>query len=169
MARTRVRRSGRAPDYSWVGLERFAAFTQGSVQAFAGSSNLGTTLAGTIMRVRGHVGVGMDVGAADDAGVVGVGLIVGTDAAVAVGSTAFPSPLDQFEADWMWHGLFAFRSISATQGVDVGGQYLQREIDSKAMRKFKSNENLVVMVDGSLQAGTPTFDIIGSLRILIAS
>ncbi len=168
MARARSR-SGRRPDYQWVGLLAFQSLALSSSKSFMGSSNLGVAITGTIARVRGDCSVMMDVNAADDAGVVGVGLILGTDAAVAVGTTAFPSPTADLDADWLWHGFFALRSLTSTQEANVGGQYAPREIDSKAMRKFKPNENLVAVGGVTIQAGTPTFDILGAFRVLIQS
>ncbi len=162
---------GRRADYQWLGFATaFAANTLSGTQAFAGSLGVGGTVgSGTIVRVRGHVAVAMDVGAADDSGVVGIGLILGSADAVSVGSTAFPSPLDDTAANWLWHGLFALRSLTATQEANAGGQYVDREIDSKAMRKFKANQSLVVMADAAQLSGSPTFDVIGSIRVLMAS
>ncbi len=169
MARTRSR-GGRRPDYQWVGLTVFTKITMSSAAAFfAGSSNLGGAITGTIARVRGDCLAVLDVGAADDSAVAAVGLIVGTDAAVSVGSNAFPSPVSDLDAEWLWHSFFALRTVTATQTSDLGGQARVKEIDSKAMRKFKPNENLVAVAATTIQSGTPTVDIIGAFRVLIQS
>ena len=169
MARAR-RGGGRRPDYQWVGLPVFAAVTLSSTAAnFLGSSNLGVSITGTIARIRGDVSVYMDVGAADDSAVFGVGLIVGNDDAVSVGSTAFPSPVSDLDADWIWHSFLSMRSLTATQGADFGGQARHREIDSKAMRRFKPNENLVAVGAVTIQSGSPTVDVMGAFRVLLMS
>jgi len=110
----------------------------------------------------------MDVGAADSAGVVGVGIIVGSTDALGVGATAFPSPIDDMDAEWLWHGLFAMRAVAGTQTDTDGGQYRSREIDSKAMRRFKQNEQPVIMVDSSILSSSPTFDVVIGVRMLVA-
>ena len=170
MARARGARSGRRVDYQWGGLVVFQTLSKAATtSSFMGSFNLGGAISGTIMRVRGDCIVNMDVGAADDSGVFAVGLIVGTDAAVAVGNTAFPSPVADLDADWLWHGFFALRALSSTQVDNEGGQFSHREIDSKAMRKFKPNENLVAVGAVTVQSGSPTFDCTGAFRALLGS
>ncbi len=169
MARTRSR-SGRGPDYQWTGLLVFQALTNVSANSvFMGSNNLGGAIAGTIMRVRGDVLLNMDVAAADNSMVAAVGLIVGNDDAVAVGSTAFPSPVADLDADWLWHSFFTLRSITGTQSDTFGGQVRAKEIDSKAMRRFKPNENLVAVGAVTQQNGSPSVDITGAFRVLLAS
>ncbi len=164
MARTF--RRGRSPNYSWVGLLRFGAVTVASTQQFLGSATL-LAHAATIVRVRGDALVMMDVGAADEGLTVGMGLIVGSDDQVAIGSTAFPSPSDDLDADWLWHSFFSLRSITGSQSDADGGQVARAVIDSKAMRKVKANDNLVAMADSSIAAGSPTFDASGAFRILL--
>ena len=168
MARTRSR-GGRRPDYQWAGINVFAANDVSNVHKFAGSSNLGVNIAGTLMRVRGDIQVLLDVGAADDSMSCAAGLIVANDDAVAIGPTAFPSPSDDLDADWVWHGFFSMRSLSATQGTTEGAQVRSREIDTKAMRRFKPIDNLAMIVDGVVQSGSPTADFIGAFRVLLAS
>ena len=163
----RPRSSGRRTDYAWQG-------TTGAISAFAATQAIGpgsvaSNASATVMRVRGHINVGMDVGAADNKGVVAVGLIIGTDDAVAVGATAFPSPADDIDADWFWHGWFSLQSITGTQTDAEGGQFQAREIDSKAMRRIRQNEQVVLMADASIEAGSPTFDLVYGLRVLFGS
>ncbi len=160
-------RGGRRADYTWAGINSFSGLTFGGTQLFLGSALL-SGQAGTIVRVRGHVQTYLDVGAADDAIVVAFGLILGTEEQVAIGSTAFPSPADDLDAEWLYHAFFAMKSLTSTQEANRGGQALEREIDSKAMRKFKPTQSLVAMADGVIQAGSPTADIHGAYRVLIA-
>jgi len=139
-----------------------------ATQVFLGSVGL-FSLAGTIMRVRGAVTVQLDPGAADDRMVVGVGLILASDDAIAIGATAIPSPMKDMDAEWLWHGLFPLKSLTGTQTDAEGGQCILREIDSKAMRKFKPNQQLAVMTDGIIGAGSPTGDVTGAVRVLIGT
>ena len=157
-------RTGRKTDYSWSGI-------CGIANTIAAANTLGSGLitfseSGTIYRLRGHVSVSLDVAAADNRQCVAVGLIVGTDVAVVAGATAFPSPLSDPDAEWIWHGFFNLVSITGTQSDSGGGQFQEREIDSKAMRKVKTNSNVVLLADGEQQGGTPTADVGYGFRLL---
>ena len=169
MAR-RQARGGRRPDYQWTGLAVFVASTLSSTAAnFMGSSGLGGNISGTIARVRGDLSVYLDVGAADESAVAAMGLIVGNDDQVVTGSAAFPSPVIDLEADWLYHTFLSLKSITGTQSDVLGGQVARREIDSKAMRRIKPNDNLVCVGAVTIQSGAPTVDFMGAIRVLIQS
>ena len=110
----------------------------------------------------------MDVGAAFDAIAVGFGIMIATDAQVTAGATAFPSPSTVLDNSWLWHGFAFLRSESGVQADadQVGGQFVRLSIDSKAMRKVKSNDNVVLVSDGIVLGGSPTYDFIAAARIL---
>ena len=158
---------GRRADYQWSGNTGFQTTISGT--QLLGSGAVAINTPGTIVRVRGHCAAALDVGAADNAMIIGAGLIVVDDDAVAAGAASIPSPIDDLDADWLWHGFFALNSISGTQGDANGGQHSQREIDSKAMRRVKQNSNIVMMIDGDVLAGSPTGDFFYGFRALLSS
>ena len=164
MARAR-RSGGRRADYTWI-LGTGHVNGLSTTQAF---DSMTTVLrSSTLVRTRGEIHVGMDPGAIDDTMVVGVGLIVATDQAIAAGAASLPSPIDDGDADWLWHGLFGLHAATIVSGDDWIGQSSRREIDSKAMRKVKQNDNLVVVYDSSVLAGSPTADVVIGARFLLA-
>ena len=169
MARARGFSRGRRADYRWsTDLAVFAAVGASSSTAFLGSAGL-FSLAGTIMRVRGAIVVMMDPSAADVAMTAAVGMILASDDAITAGAASLPSPSDDLDAEWLWHGFFPLRSITGVQSDIVGGQVIQREIDSKAMRKFKGNQQLAIVADSVISSGASTFDVQGGVRVLIAT
>ena len=163
MARSR----GRRTDYQWSGSSG-SAVGVGATQALA-SGGVTINAPGTIVRIRGHVSVQMDVGAADDSIACAVGIIVVNDDALAIGATAIPSPSDDLDADWIWHGWFALRAMQTSNEGLAGGAAASREIDSKAMRRVKQNDNLAVMFDNNVLTGSPTADLTYGIRALLAS
>ncbi len=169
MANRGARRSGRPPDYTWQGPSTgLVASTVGATQALLGTL-VSFAATGTVIRLRGHINVGMDVAAADNAMVMAVGIIVATDDAIAAGAASLPSPFDDADSEWLWHGYFALKSITGTQSDTIGGQFVQREIDSKAMRRVKPGYSLAVIADGSVLLGSPTADVVMAARVLFAS
>ena len=161
-----ARQSGRRADYNWTGHAGFSVgFT--TTQVIATGSIL-FIAAGTVVRIRGHASVGMDVGAADNAGAVALGLIIVKNNALVAGATAVPSPVNEIDAEWLWHGWFSLNSITGTQSDDEGGQRVLREIDTKAMRKFKADDALIMVADGFTLAGSPSYDMVYGIRVLAA-
>ncbi len=164
MARS-TRGSGRRTDYAWNGVA-------GAITAVAAAKqrlNLMTfNQSGTLMRIRGNVSVLMDVGAASDILVVGLGIIIGTDVQVTAGSGSFPSPLSRLDADWIWHAFAPLLSETGTQSDD-GSLLWQQEIDSKAMRKVRQNDNLVLVAESAQLVGTSQADVAIGVRALQGS
>ncbi len=157
-------RSGRKTDFTWlVGTASGASI--GS--AGAALQLIVFNTASTITRSRGNILTMMDVGAANDGAIVGYGLIVGTDAQVAVGVTAFPSPLTVGEGDFLWHQIVPLRSETGTQSDDLSSHVARSEIDSKAMRRVRQNDQLVLVMDVVLTAGSPTVDFVMGARVLV--
>jgi hypothetical protein len=77
-----------------------------------------------------------------------------------------PSPLTTPEADWMWHNFVHLSSVTGTQSDD-GSQIARIEIDSKAMRRVKANDQLIFVCDANLVSGTPTYDFLLGTRVLV--
>ncbi len=131
-----------------------------------GTSTLSAS-AGTLVRSRGEIVLSIDGPADGDKHVVGVGLMVASDAQVAGGIAGFPSPIGATDADWFWHSFVPLQSQSATQDQALGDQVARVIIDSKAMRKVKQNDNLVIVFDGDQQSGTPVTDATFGVRFLV--
>ena len=162
----RGRQQGRRPDYTWIGTTFFEnALAIANVIFPVASYNT----AGTIVRVRGSWVAGLDGPAANDKLVIGLGLMVADDDQVTAGATAFPSPIEDTDADWLWYSYIALIAQTVTQDESYGGQVDRGIIDSKAMRRVKQNSQLVMVMDGIRQGGTPTADVSGGVRSLLST
>jgi len=112
----------------------------------------------------------LDAGASDERAIVAFGLIIGNDDQVAVGATAFPSPADDLDAPWLWHGFMTVSSVAESGTVPSSALYDRLVIDSKAMRKVKSNQQIVLTgAVGASVDQTGTWDLLFGIRVLIAS
>ena len=160
----RGRRTGRKTDYSWQGASGVLT-TIGTANQFLVLAIFGAPF--TVMRTRGNVVLTMDTGAAGDAMAVGLGIIILKDSVVTAGAASMPGPSNVLDAEWVWHQWVPLLSQTGTQSDDVGGQVARVEIDSKAMRKVKSNEQIVFVADAIIHAGTPTVDLVVGGRILV--
>ena len=156
---------GSNPEYSWRGN---SFIFQGQTGATGISSIFSAGESITIRRVRGTWLTMLDVGAGGDAGSIGMGLMVASDTQVTAGATAFPSPADFFEADWLWHSFSMLRSETGTQSDDMSSHIDRGVIDSKAMRKMRLNDQLVFVFEMNILGGTPTLDIMAGVRCLVS-
>ncbi len=166
----RGRSGGRRADYEWTGTSgRVDAIDIGtgtaafvSVATFNGPA--------TMMRCRGEVFFQLDPAAADERAQIAVGLIVATDAAVAAGIAALPQPIAVPEAEWSWYGYATISSLAETAVVAGSNLWARLEVDSKAMRKVKANEQLVMVCEvGTVLDQGGSFDFIAGIRTLVAS
>ena len=93
-------RTARSRDYAWIGASAgFASIAE--VNAM--SSIIVFNAAGTLVRVRGNLLCSIDGPADNDKKVVGAGLMIVSDQQVSTGATAISSPIDDMDADWLWH------------------------------------------------------------------
>jgi len=165
MARSRV---GRRVDYNWGNtMARINVSVQSAGTATIGQTALLFAQAQTIMRVRGAVVLGIGAAAAaTDAMIICLGLIVVSENAFGAGAASVPSPFEDIGDDWLWHGVFPLRAFSASPtGIQLVGS-MQREIDSKAMRRVKEGDVLTFVADGiDLDAGA-TYSLSAGIRIL---
>ena len=163
------RRSGRGPDYDWFGQTVSAALASGGV---AIGACIAFTTQNTIMRVRGNYLVSMDGPVDNDRAIVGLGLIIVSDEALAAGVASVPTPGTDADAPWLWH---QFVPLQAQAGTSVGASLnamsvvARGEIDSRAMRRVKQNESIVMSMETTSLAGTPAVDIALGYRILTAA
>ena len=128
----------------------------------------------TIVRTRGEVTVEIDAGLATDVAVVGLGIgIMPADAVPAVvgAATSLPGPITRASWDgWFWHSFTQVRAHgSAGDAVSgFGTQVRSVRIDSKAMRKVDTDEEIVVMAELAEVTGAPDAKVVVSgLRLLL--
>ncbi len=121
----------------------------------------------TLIRIRGEVIINVTARtAAQDACVLGMGIIPQGQAAITVGVTAMPKPITQIGSPWIWHQMVSMRSnVAPVNGTDLLGN-ARIPIDNKSMRKFDLNQGLQLVVENSAITGTITLTILFSLRVL---
>ncbi len=132
------------------------------------SSSFSSGIAGTLLRVIGeYVIVPTAAPAAADAVVVSVAMgIISTDA-LTIGATAFPDPLSDPGYPWMYWMSHAFHFGTTELDPSQAGGSVRRFVDSRAMRKIKPSESLILSVQYKDIAGTPPMTFIaGDFRVL---
>jgi len=87
---------------------------------------------------------------------VGLGLAVASDAAVAIGVTAVPTPFTDLDSDlWFVHEILTSRFVDTGTAVEVAPNPIFKEIDGKAMRKVEDGSNVIIsMENSSVAAGS---------------
>ncbi len=164
MARV-ARRSGRRTDYTWTNFGDIALGQDLGVVAQLGPSKFLFNLTSTIVRLRGKVGVTLDTGGVDENAIILCGLFLAVDD-LNTAPEIFTGTAD--EASWIWQGALY---VSSGSEAAVNTNFLSDsiEIDSKAMRKVKSNRSLFFIHEAPAalvtdQAGT--YDISYYVHIL---
>ena len=155
MARTRR-------SYDWAGATfgaTIASVTQAIVLSFLDVEPV------TLMRTRGNILIKGTPDAVGDDAVVGLGVIVVSDNAAAVGGTSVPGPINDPDAPWVWHQYVPLDAGSAGLLGDDIGSIARVEVDSKAQRKIGINETAVMVIELSL-ADYASVRISGGLRFL---
>ena len=162
----RGRSSGRRADYEWAGTE-IALTGLATTTVFQAVATVG--VASTIMRIRGrlHMAITAILGVGRTTAVLG--LIIASDDAVGVGATALPDPLLDADAEWIWLGSMEVVGFSATLAEQGGAGLDHLEVDTKAMRKVKANEQIVLVVNPGQPTAGVTAAIDGFIRALAAS
>ena len=166
MARSR-QSGGRRPDYDWTGV--CGLYNNVDETNTLGSGTVVFNAAGTLVRIRGEIVVALDAPTDGDSKCVAMGLIIASDAAVAAGAASLPSPIGSIDAEWIWHQWCILNAETGTQTDQTGGQFARYVIDTKAMRKVKSNQQLVMLIDGQNNAGTPPAEGAYGIRALLAT
>ena len=157
----------------------------GSTDIGAGHTTVGTVIVSTfavvddpttLLRTLGEVTAGFadQTLTAGDKARVTIGLGIVSADAVAVGATAMPDPASEPEYDWLWWRpitLFSFGAPTAgSTEVFAGGEGFARiEVSSKAMRKMKPKQTLVLLSEYSDLSGTPAVDVQAGLRFLFGT
>ena len=139
-------------------------------KTISGVSAIGLQTAGglTLIRSRGMFNVHFDPTSTADTVHVGLGLMLITNDAFAIGSTAAPGPISDADYDWIWyHVLQMGPAWTATEsGNDLQQNTGYMEIDSKAMRKMKPNQTLCFAAEGLVINGGGTIDVTLTARHL---
>ena len=136
------------------------------------SGNLSFNVPATILRWRGYVSAVLDeTMQAGDRVVLTYGIAVLSADAIALGDTAVPDPATEPEYPWVWWKEFTLEAYVAAGHIGGWGPNAQRyDIDSKAMRKVKPGEGIVIVGDRTNLAGAPVVNHdIGQLRVLIGT
>ncbi len=98
--------------------------------------------------------------------ILSMGIILVTNVALAAGVTAIPSPFTGIGNDWIWWDAVGLDNVGtvAADPVRTGS----RMIDSKAMRKVKDNQVLVLVTEVTGLGGTAgVVTIAGAVRVLL--
>ncbi len=161
-------RRGRTIDFkSWSAIPSVTITTTGA--ATLSGAGLSFAIPATILRMRGEILFYLD-GAADTSRQViaaAIGLI-STDA-FTLGSTAFPDPLADVGFPWLWYSAVSLSNDLDSVGDVIDAAVAVRlQVDSKAMRKVKPDETLVVVFQTST-AITTTVIRQGQLRVLVGT
>ncbi len=130
----------------------------------------------TLVRTRGEFLAYLKTSAAAASGFHGAfGIGIASDAALAVGVSAIPTPITEEAWDgWLYHryfSLFSSAAMSANAAEDVDfpmavSAGVRFEVDSKAMRKLRVNESCYCCVEVT-EIGACTMDWAFNSRTLI--
>ena len=82
-----------------------------------------------------------------------------------------PDPATEPEFDWLWWyptilASFGAATAAIANPVPQGESFDRIRVESKAMRKMKPGESLVLVAQYENIAGNPAVDVNGSLRFL---
>ena len=122
----------------------------------------------TLVRLRGELLVQMSSATAQLDGFpqAAAGVCIVSENAAGVGATAIPGLLTDIEWNgWLWHQSFTIRR--AGSGLTDDAAIFRFPVDSKAMRRFKSLDILVAMVEMGTETGTAVVDVSFNSRILL--
>ncbi len=143
----RGRGGGRKTDYSWSSVcGEILNLDLAETTKAVGNGTVVVTTPLTFMRLRGRIMATLDATAVNERAVIAVGIILADDQAVAAGVVSLPGPDSQGEDFWIWHG---YLMVDSGSEASVNQNFLsdRLEIDSKAMRKARSNDTLVLIAE----------------------
>ena len=97
----------------------------------------------TLLRTRGHIQLVLNAAAIDESATLAVGIAIVSARAAAAGAASIPRPSSEGAYPWIWHGWLFGSTIG---GINVGdaAQSMRLEVDSKAMRKLKETEVMIL-------------------------
>ena len=158
-----------------IDFKQWTSIPSGSVdltvnQTFPGPGLIAFSAPATILRVRGVLRVSFLVTGltADDEAQCVFGLAVLSSDAVTLGQSAMPDPAGEPEYPWMWYGQLIMYSPNADFGAE--GMSVELPVDTKAMRKVKPGESLVMVVQYVDVTGTPGLRLsYNQMRVLLGT
>ncbi len=126
----------------------------------------------TLVRVRGELSLGLTAlsGALEGYSRVAAGLCIVSENAAGVGATAIPSPVDDMAWDgWLWFWTGAMWTPGAAGDLDgsEGTRARTIPIDGKAMRKWKTSDVLLAVIQADDEVGTAVLGARLNTRILV--
>ena len=136
----------------------------------AGASSQFAFIAGgnvsqTLMRIRGTWRAWMDASGSAAADIVRVACGV---IPVSSGGTTTSLPLTDGDAPWIWYGIATLGAETAVGNVGAPTEFVEREIDSKAMRIIRPDIDLVVVMESADVVGAPLTNQTFDARVLFA-
>ncbi len=148
----------------WHGLGATSANFTANATAILGGFSFADPA--TILRTIGSVVVvpGAAVVALDLAEVVFGLALVSTDAFTA-GAGSMPDPFSEPEFDWLWWKTVYYANGRGGDGAPDEARYV--DVESKAMRKLKPGETLVMIGQYVDIVGTPALDVDVNVRFLV--
>ncbi len=169
MARHRGGRSNRLElDWHAFGASAVGQDLAG-VNASMGSVQFEFASVGTIMRLRGLVGVTLDTGGVSESAIIMCGVcIMSQDAVVVAAPPDFQTDTTHDQTRWLWQGSL-YLSSAAEAAVATDRLTASIEIDSKAMRRVKPLEELVFVHQspaGLVVDQTGTYDLTYYIHVL---
>ena len=170
MARS-SRGQGRRTDYSWASFGDTAVAQPVGSTALLGVTSFLFSDAGTLTRMRGKVGITLDTAGIDEFALILCGLVImGVDAVTAgAAPEIFGGGID--EGSWIWQGAL-FVASGSEGGVNQNTLNADIEIDSKAMRRVKSGQNLVFVHQSPVELAVDqggTYDLVYFVHLLFGS
>jgi len=124
----------------------------------------------TVIRIRGYFQAYLSlITTLNDGYHAALGIGIASGDAFGIGQTALPNPLDDVDwPGWMYHRFFDVHGVTAGEadGINAGIATTGFEVDTKAMRKWGSNEVLFASVQ-VVEAGTATINMFFDTRILL--
>ncbi len=139
----------------------------GGIESVAAASSIIALVtinaAGTLLRTRGDIYAQIDAPTDNDKTAIHWGLMVADDDRVAAGATAFPDPGADASNKFFAFGTICLAAQAANLEHGVTARFV---IDSKAMRKFTQDDQIVLVVQNTAFAGAPAVDVLVAGRVL---
>jgi len=166
-----VRRSFRGPrrETKWIEIAPTVTklSTASTAAIFTGLSATDLALRPfTIIRTRVNLHIASDQEINDELQNAAFGIAIVSDQALAIGVTAVPTPFTDIGSDlWFAHQIMTSRFLLGT-AVGFSGDFgMEKDLDSKAMRKVEEGQDVSISIEtSSISAGC---DFVKSGRLLI--
>ncbi len=121
----------------------------------------------TLLRTRGTFLVSAIADAVADSDILALGLIVVSQNAQTAGGASMPGPISDQGASWIWHEYIGLDAVSlSASDANARAVIYRGVIDSKAMRKVRADQSVVLMA----QLSTGDFvsvSVTGGFRTLL--